>query len=74
MGDNDNLKPRWKAVILYRMANDKFVDVEHQFEEIHELDGLIERGPHWDTIVSCTVTLNRPAENARLTIEEAARL
>lgn len=74
MSANDNLQPRWKAVILYRMEGDAFVDVEHLFEEIHELDDLIERGPHWDTIIRCTITLNRPAENKHLTLEEAEKL
>lgn len=63
---------RWKAVILYRMEDGQFVDVEHYFEEIAELDDLIERGPHWDTLIRCTVTLNRPARDARLTLEKAA--
>lgn len=63
---------RWKAVVLYRMDGGQFVDVEHFFEEIAELDDLIERGPHWDTLIRCTITLNRPARDARLTLEKAA--
>jgi hypothetical protein len=69
-----NKEPRWKAVILYRMLGGAFVDIEHFFEEIHELGNFIERGPHWDTLIRCTITLNRPAENKYLTIEEAEQL
>lgn len=74
MSANDNRKPRWRAVLLYRSIASDFVDVEYFFEEIHELESLIERGPHWDTLIRCTITLNRHAENANLTIEEAAQL
>ncbi len=74
MSAQDNQEPRWKAVILYRMAGGNFVDVDHLFEEIEDLHTLIERGPHWDTLIRCTVTLNRPAERKNLTIEEAALL
>jgi len=69
-----NRQPRWKAVILYRMRDNQFVDVEHCFEEIEDLHMLIERGPHWDTLIRCTITLNRPAQSKSLTIEEAAEL
>ena len=69
-----NQEPRWKAVILYRMDGGNFVDVEHLFEEIEELDTLIERGPHWDTLIRCTVTINRPSERKNLTVEEAQLL
>lgn len=72
MSAQDN--PRWKAVILYRMEGGNFVDVEHFFEELDELDALIERGPHWDTLIRCTITLNRPSENKTLTLEAAEKL
>lgn len=70
MSANDNRQPRWKAVAVYRTENGP-VDVEWFFEEIADLDGLIERGPHWDSLVSCTITLNRPAEDASMTVERA---
>ena len=66
-------EPRWKAVAVYR-TDSGGVDVEWFFEEIAELHDLIERGPHWDSLVSCTVTLNRPAEDTSLTVERAAVL
>ncbi|MEC5289412.1 MULTISPECIES: hypothetical protein [unclassified Aurantimonas] len=70
---NDNAPARWKATIIYRTENGP-VDVEHTFEEIEALHGIIERGPHWDAIVRCTVVLNRQVESRTMTVEEAARL
>jgi hypothetical protein len=64
---------RWKAVCVYRTGNGP-VDIDHLFEEIADLHDLIERGPHWDTLISCTITLNRPAEDDALTVEKAERL
>ena len=64
---------RWKAVCIYRSEIGQ-IDVEHYFEELAELDTLIECGPHWDTLVSCTVAINRPAEYASLTIERALEI
>lgn len=69
---SENTKPRWKAICLYRSAAGP-VDVEHHFDEVEDLHDLIERGPHWDTLIKCTVTLNRPIE-VGLTLEAAAEL
>jgi hypothetical protein len=71
MSANDNHRLRWKALCLYR-TEAGMVDVEHQFEEIADLHNLIERGPHWGTLMSCTITLNDPSY-AWLTIEEASK-
>ncbi|MCO5056941.1 MAG: hypothetical protein M9905_03445 [Rhizobiaceae bacterium] len=49
---------RWKAVIEYRGDGETQI-VEHYFEEISELHLIIERGPEWNRLVCCTVTLNR---------------
>lgn len=63
---------RWKAVCIYR-TDHGMIDVEHLFEEISDLHDLVERGPHWDTLIRCTITLNRPIELG-LTVEQAAAL
>ena len=64
---------RWNAEIEYRTdAGGELRTV--QFEELSELDQVIESGPHWDCIVRCVVTLNRPAECKDLTLEAALRL
>jgi hypothetical protein len=49
--------PRWCAIVGYRTRNG-LVDVDHLFEELHELHDLIERGPDWETIESITINLN----------------
>jgi hypothetical protein len=49
---------RWKAVLVYRHSNDP-ITIEHFFEEISELHNIIEHGPDWNTLITCTVTINR---------------
>lgn len=69
---NNNDVPRWKAICLYR-SEAGTIDVAHEFHEISDLQALIERGPHWATLISCTITLISPIMDG-LTVEEAARL
>jgi len=69
---NNNDVPRWKAICLYR-SEAGTIDVEHRFHEISDLHDLLERGPSWDTLISCTITLISPILDG-LTVEEAARL
>jgi len=49
---------RWKAVIEYR-TDDGSTSVEHFLEEIADLHLIIEHGPDWNSLIRCTVTLNR---------------
>lgn len=49
---------RWKAVIEYR-TDEGSRSVEHFFEEISDLHLIIEHGPDWNSLIRCTVTLNR---------------
>jgi hypothetical protein len=48
---------RWLAVVTYRGEAGP-IEVDHHFEELEELQALIERGPDWNTIISIVVTLN----------------
>lgn len=64
--------PRWQAVLVYRTNNGP-IDVIHLFDEIEDLDGIIERGPHWDTLIRCTITRHHLVDGP-ITIEEAAEL
>lgn len=50
---------RWKAVIEYR-TDEGSTSVDHYFEEISDLHLIIEHGPDWNSLIRCTVTLNRP--------------
>lgn len=49
---------RWKAVIEYR-TDEGVESIEHYFEEISDLHFIIEHGPDWNSLIRCTVTLNR---------------
>ena len=49
---------RWMAEITYR--TERPMDVVC-FEEIEDLDEIIERGPDWHEIDQIVITLNRPA-------------
>jgi hypothetical protein len=60
---------RWKAIITYRTDTGPLA-VEHDIEEILELQGLVERGPDWNTIISIQITLAR-STSPELTIEQS---
>lgn len=65
---------RWRAIIEYRSKRG-VITRTYTFEEIEELDDIIEMGPHWDTLIRCTVSKCRIDDgNPALTIEEAAEL
>lgn len=40
---------RWTATITYRIDGG-FAHMRHDLDELHDLDEIVERGPHWDTI------------------------
>lgn len=62
---------RWKAVLIYHHENGP-ITIEHFFEEISELHNIIEHGPDWNTLVTCTVTINRPDGGEEQNSEEKA--
>lgn len=61
---------RWLATIYYR-SDDGGIDVEHDIEELDELQDIVERGPDWHTIDKIVVVLQRSV-SGELTLEEAA--
>ena len=63
---------RWIATVNYRTTSG-IIDVQHDLEEIEELQELVEAGPHWDTIDSIRIIRADGAER-ELTVEEAERL
>lgn len=62
---------RWRAVVTYRREAGP-TTVEYPLEEIGDLHYLIERGPHWDCIVSIVINIIPMIEN--LTVEAAEKL
>jgi hypothetical protein len=64
---------RWIAVVTYRTKTG-MTGVDHAFEELAELDHLIERGPDWNTIETIVVRLNpKRAVYPDDTVEAAAQ-
>lgn len=67
------MNSRWLAKVTYR-ADAGSVEVLHDIEELGEIEDLVEAGPHWDTIISIEIELQRPADGGMLTVEAAERL
>ncbi|WP_046901060.1 hypothetical protein [Gluconobacter oxydans] len=63
---------RWIARVFYRSENG-LIDVQHDMEELEELQDLIERGPSWDAIEKIEIKRAVPSEDL-ITIEEARQL
>lgn len=68
-----NEEPRWKATVTYRTENGPN-DVIHDLIELGDIDDLVERGPHWDTIISVRIVRVHHNTSRTLTVEEAAKL
>ena len=63
---------RWTATITYRSKRGDIV-VDHHFEELDELQNIVERGPDWNSIVSINIVLNpKRTTHPGDTIEAAA--
>lgn len=62
---------RWLARIDYRTESG-VIGVEHDIEELEDLQKLVERGPDWNCIDRIEITLERRSH--RLTVEQAAKL
>lgn len=50
---------RWLATVNYRSSTAGFVRVDHDIEELYDLQALIEAGPDWNCIVGITIKLMR---------------
>ncbi len=61
----------WRATIEY-LTNNGPIDVEYFFDEIGDLAEIIERGPHFHSIIKCLVV--PVMTGRRLTVEAAAEL
>ncbi len=57
---------RWMAEIIYRPSpHGCHVECTICFEEISDLEDIVERGPDWNEIDHITITLNRPSLTPR---------
>jgi hypothetical protein len=57
---------RWKTEILFRDGTE---DIQ-TFEELAELQGIVERGPDWNEIDKIIITLNLRSDEPLPTVEE----
>lgn len=64
--------PRWTATIHYRSEKGA-VSIQYDFEELVELDGIVERGPNFYTISSIDVRINSSRIGHPMTLEDAKR-
>lgn len=64
--------PRWHAVITYLTQHGANM-VEHDIEELEDLQDIVERGPSWNTIEKIEVTLQRRSDRPGLTVEESGK-
>lgn len=67
------LRIRWRATVVYRSENGP-IDAVWDLGELDELQGFVELGPHWDTVIEIRIVRVGHCEDADLTVEEAARL
>jgi hypothetical protein len=51
-----SMPDRWMAEIRYLDGKQETTT----FEELEDLDEIVERGPDWNTIDQIVITLNRP--------------
>ena len=65
--------PLWKATVTYRTQLGP-LEVEHDLDQLMDLDSLIERGPHFETIIEIKIVPARHFEKANLTVKEAEKL
>lgn len=63
---------RWVATCFYRSA-EGVIDVDHGFDEIEDLQQIIERGPDWRTLDRIEIRL-RQNSSPGLTIEQAKEM
>lgn len=64
---------RWHAVLTYRTETGP-LDVHHDIEEIENLQGIVERGPDWRTLIDARITLNPTYRDHIPTVEQSHRL
>jgi hypothetical protein len=57
-----SMPDRWMAEIRYQDGKQETVS----FEELEDLDEIVERGPDWNTIDQIVITLNRPLPPSKL--------
>lgn len=68
---SDGLK--WAVVVVYRSDKLGKIDVHHTLKELFELHDIIEKGPHFDTILEIKIHRYHPFV-PELSLEKAKQL
>lgn len=64
---------RWCATVTYR-TDAGLLEVEHDLNELADLDDLVERGPHFDTIMEIRIVRGEHVTSEDLTVEQAENI
>lgn len=72
LSDAPTNRARWKATVFYR-TDSGTLDVLMFLDELADLQGRVELGPHWDTIERIVVERINYNTSPTLTIEGARR-
>lgn len=62
---------RWHATLYYK-TDAGFTDVEHDIEELEELQEIVERGPDWNALDKIVIVLARRSYDT--TVEQSEKL
>lgn len=65
---------RWKTTIRYRTSTGLDNMFTAHLAEIGDLHDIVERGPHYDCVISIDVIRVNHSESKTLTVEEAREL
>ena len=71
--ETDSSLAHWKALVQYR-SDAGLINVEMFLDEIYDLHGRIEHGPHWDTVHHIDIQRINHIQSPSLTVEQAQKL
>lgn len=54
-----DLDKRWVVIITHRASAKKISSNTYFVEELEEIADIVEQGPHWGTLGTIVITLNR---------------
>lgn len=57
---------RWKATATYKAGNGSSATHVHEFDELEDLDELIEAGPDWTTLDKIVILYNMNVEDVEV--------
>ena len=64
---------RWMATITYRTESGPNV-VDFDIEELAEISGIVEKGPHWGSIMDITIQLSDPVDSSEILVDPLEKI